>query len=713
MTTQHVQPVNSPWAERYGEIAPGHPFKYGNTVHSGFAPVHPSLHPVYFVDIPNDEIPRPSAEDLDRQFLTENFQLTHYYGYLTSRYATFKRWVDLGGVIDGGHSWDNFPTPIPAAIATNRTTTEAYRRIYYASLFNQRSLVVDETRWFSFFRRDRWLKTKDYNPDDPRLWAVLERSIELASRMLQAAVDDQHEALQTALYGRFDYMQTYRNVPQEEATDTVLLSLRQERIECAKTNSTATGEYMTSFGPVEWRNRLESLLQGVFWFVPHRESPLGWDMPDSGETRTFEGPATGSGSEVTCISVGDRAISALMYRGDLSLSEQCHLYYGIATTLIHELMHALLNGRRHDDRTFGNYIPMDGIDVDSWLDVVEIDIDFTKEEPGFWLEKQLFGGIVEMRFQVQFGDPGIPLALRHDNEPMNWVVSSLHTSRLLSESFWTNASIPRKSDNFFHWNPIFGLDGDADTAPTITEDPTVQQTSEYRLLVPELEARNAVLNSLQAGWKDVEHLRWDGTLWSMEHFRTLLAAIPYWFKKAEEIKCAIIANHFVAHMDWADSANFASQLPAPGRKLNYCAASAASVAGTANPLIPVGHEIVVKTNLLATSLWGDSNEVPPSELYDPLTLRYRSRRLIVSTQLDYLRAFRDLLEAIAMSGSTVEGEWLGNLFTAATAIRQKRQDPRYPYNKWIDKWPFQVPPYKEQNVMVRYDQATKKWRQIP
>ncbi|KAI0148831.1 hypothetical protein GGR57DRAFT_515171 [Xylariaceae sp. FL1272] len=753
----------SPWAARYGVFEPGDIFNPDNTVHSGFAPEQPSAHPEYFLDIqgyPNGQIPKPNDAELDHLFLTEKHQKYELSGYRTWQYATFKRWVDFGNIFvftpfflsrDSAtagnfwnrHSWDNFTVPIPAVIANNTTAQEPFRRGLSNQLFDRLCLGIGQTRWFGFFRRDRWFNTAAYSTDDPKVWAVLGRSVELANRILQSLVDDQHGALQTILYGRIDFVRNYRDDLAQDDQSLVLLSLRQERIESQKTGVMATGEYMTQYTPMDWRNRLESLLRGVIWSATKWETTLGWECGQHAQMETVAlGTVQGTHSVrvVHAISLGDRMFRALLSGPDLSLSERCHLHHTLAVTMIHELMHAVIRARKYgDDQTFGNYLNP------GTLFIGEPCVDFEDtNEIGEWCERQFFGGLWSSNFLAQHGITGVPLGLSRVSDQVEWIFPSLHTSKLLSKVFWANSSIPRKSDNFFHFNKIFSSESVAD----ISQTPNVQQTREYQTLVPAYKNREAMWASLRAGWYAVEFNRWAGTLWSDLRLRRLLGETRYWFKHGDEIKCAYIADYLVDYMDWTNTVAFVNQLPTPGSEGNldwyrhalglllmaamplrrrkhtrdtlswtfdtsHSASSAASTASTANPLLPLGSVVRQTASIPASRVWGGTYEAEPSELFDPLAGRDIRMRPIISTQLDYLRVFRRLIGRIKDDGIIVQEPWVRNLLKAERQIRQKRTDPRFPFSKWIDRWPFEVPRYTTQNIRVRWDAASATWIPAP
>ncbi|KAI0160761.1 hypothetical protein GGR57DRAFT_519650 [Xylariaceae sp. FL1272] len=730
----------SPWATRYGLFEPGNPFKFGSTLHSGFAPQQPSLHPKYPIDVPavrNDTL-NPNDEELDLLYMTEKYQNSKYGGYTTWQFVTFNRWVDFGplGVLDA-HSSNPFAASIvgnlqtiPSPLTYSAQDAENFRNSVAQLVFDRGAIVVDENKWFSFFQKNRWFNSNDYNVDDPTIWAGLQHAIELANRILQATIDDQHEALQTILFGRIDWLHEYRNDAQNDNQTMVLLSLRQDVLEAPLhgRSEAAIRGYMAQFGPVQWRQRLESVLSRVVWALHRWETASGWDRPDQAESQGLKE------GKYTPICLGDRPFRALVDGTDLSLPEKCHIQYNLAVTLVHELMHAVLRGRDFDDGAAFNH-EIDLQDRGEWRDDPVVDFE-EDAEIGNYFEHQVFGGRAGLRFHAQRGGSGIALEIRQTAPEGigadRWVMTSLHTSKLLSEAFWADASIPRKSDNFFHRNEIF-RSGTRHIMnnPVISRDPQVQQTQEYKMLTAAYGTRAAIWQMLRAGWFEPGADRWDGTSWSKVQARKQLGAIPYWFNRRDEVSCASIANDLVATMRWRSHQAFVSELP----ELNFldvrwifhalglllmaampirlqakrnALPSWKSTITPSNSALQSGitTSLVVETTLEPDSLWAATNEAAPSVLYDPLMDNGRQN---INDPLQYIFVLRRLINRVQTDSALVEEQWVKNLIAAVTEIEQKRRSGHFPPHTWIDKWPFVIPPYETRLNLVDWDPATAAW----
>ncbi|KAI1262872.1 hypothetical protein F5Y18DRAFT_429743 [Xylariaceae sp. FL1019] len=612
-----VLPGLSPWATRFGRFEAGDPFKYGGTVHSGFAPEQPSLHPKYFIDIPQviDGSLNPDEEEQDRLFITEKYQVKRYGGYKTWQHLTFNRWVDFGrlGIFDV-HSWNQFPPP-----------------------------TIDNT----------------------------------------------------------DRIERRKRGEDEKYSD-----------------------FMAKFGPQEWRYRLESVLSRVIWCITRFETSSGWDKPDLGEANgLMEG-------KYTPIVIGDRLVRPLVNGTDLSLSEECHIHYTLAVTLVHELMHALLTGRYlDDDVTFGNHIKLEHTRLAD--PVVDFD---GEEEIGYWFENKVFGGRASLQFTANFGGTGTPLMMgqKPTQGEQRWIMTSLQTSKLLSESFWTNPTIPKKSDNFFHWRKIFK--GGIETLDRITQDPQVQETGEYTRLVQAYGHRDAVWKVFRAGWYIPHADRYGETLWSDLQTRKRLAAIPYWFNREHVVNCAYIARKLVQHMPWKRHRAFARELPTQdaldwnwylhalglllmaampilrGKRTvdrpswTYTMTPSVSASQNGRP-----HTIEADTTLDADSLWAGTDEAAASELYDPLLGRGRAGGKVIRDQLDYIEVLDRLIDRVKSDRARVEKQWVVALISARTEIRQKRSSGHYPANVWLDRWPFVMPAYESRPNQVAWNSKTAEW----
>ncbi|KAI1330949.1 hypothetical protein F5Y16DRAFT_424320 [Xylariaceae sp. FL0255] len=483
---------------------------------------------------------------------------------------------------------------------------------------------------------------------------------------------------------------------------------------------------MTQFGPKDWENRLDNLLGDVIWYLADWDTPSGWDEiyygltePTAGWTRIL-------------IRISATPILGLMKEADLTLSERCLQTCLLAQTIVHEMMHAVIIGRRFLDtyQSFGMFI-----DYDDKLINTEPHVDFDDARPeiGFFIERQFFGGEGGNERTPYRGGTGVPLQWVYlPSESTGFNVTSLHTSKLLSESFWSDATVPRKSDNHFHWNKIFMLQ---EGRSIISSAPNIETTDEYQRLVPAYRLRNELWRSWRAAWYIDEWRRWNGTLWANYQGRRILGSIDYFFTRRHEIGCAQLAKKLIAYMDWKDPKAFVKGLPDPDKiQVNWYLHAIGLLLMAAIPIRRTKRTIdkpswaLTITPSRAAVLDGDDttfkvahkfdrtdvvfggHECEASELYDPLAPRDNTKPMSACTQLDYLRAARRLIDRIKNDGICVEEQWITRLIRAEDQIRRERRT--VPHHKWIKNWPFAVPPYESRKNVARWDAKNSTWNVV-
>lgn len=233
--------------------------------HSGFAPEQPRLHPKYYADEPPPADSARTALQLDHLFASEKFQRTYLRGLHSWMNGPIMRYVWFSqtlGLLPGGHQADEYgpispgdavrlaslinpPDPMNRAPGTGPAFNEILERrvnlinsperVNRASganpplpgkpangaypvidvmnetreglvlkIFHAERIQVDESKWFSFLKRDRWLEWEKPEPlldgghwsvDNPKVWEILGISIELLDRILKALIADKHVML--------------------------------------------------------------------------------------------------------------------------------------------------------------------------------------------------------------------------------------------------------------------------------------------------------------------------------------------------------------------------------------------------------------------------------------------------------------------------------------------------------------------------------------
>ncbi|KAI0157365.1 hypothetical protein GGR57DRAFT_500985 [Xylariaceae sp. FL1272] len=316
---------------------------------SGFAPMHPSLHPRYYSDAPT------ASELQDAGIFTDGTEEDRFYTSLTAQERQMegvKHWqigvmndhVNFGapsGKVTAGHKRPEFGPHSKKQIkisekSKNPTWDEVLQRIYDVD-----TVKVDEAKWLSFFKKDRWydlegpsasLGGRSWSIDDPEVWNVLKRPMELANRILLALIEDKHEFLETMLYGLQGLWPTIVDAfwpdpkPQPvDPNDIVLISYNVLKDHCDAQGLQFPLDGVEKLTPAEWRTRLESLLNNVTWTFLD-DNPYGH----------FNHNPTAE----NMISIGVRYLETLM-TSDITLAERCYLEVSLANTVLHELTHAL------------------------------------------------------------------------------------------------------------------------------------------------------------------------------------------------------------------------------------------------------------------------------------------------------------------------------------------------------------------------------------
>lgn len=197
------KPVLSPWAQKFGLST--HPFfrsdRPDGLAHSGLAPSHPDL-PVSDYNLPDDlkdhsrpNVPFPANSiEADALFYAELEQTSQWYGPKSWQVPVINEKLYQG---------------YPGGLQNAKTGWDAW------TMFEKHLISVDESKWFSFFRKENWfdirVNAKDrvlrpipppywtqscwWSVDNDAVWATLRISIELANRVLNQLIADNNHWL--------------------------------------------------------------------------------------------------------------------------------------------------------------------------------------------------------------------------------------------------------------------------------------------------------------------------------------------------------------------------------------------------------------------------------------------------------------------------------------------------------------------------------------
>ncbi|KAI8953127.1 hypothetical protein F4801DRAFT_576849 [Xylaria longipes] len=199
----------SPWAERYGIPDKYHIslVKEDPILHSGFAPLLPTLPARYYDKVPREdefEIANTFGE-IDSILVTEECQRSFMQGLTSWNLPPLNTTL----------SWDG----CPPLLGGHRPGDE---QRYYDLLkeYYQQRIEVYEDSWLPFFCKNRWydllldkadkIENEDgtkwyirkWSVDDERIWSHMRFVLEIANRILLAMIRDNNRWLEMMLYGR-------------------------------------------------------------------------------------------------------------------------------------------------------------------------------------------------------------------------------------------------------------------------------------------------------------------------------------------------------------------------------------------------------------------------------------------------------------------------------------------------------------------------------
>ncbi|KAI1115281.1 hypothetical protein F5Y14DRAFT_450099 [Nemania sp. NC0429] len=367
------------------------------------------------------------------------------------------------GIIPGGHE-----RAAPSAFKNDPPSHPGWmsRLLYEGEL-----IVPREDTWFPFLAKDRWYDWTDsaaspnpqvWSVDDPAVWEVLRIALELVNRVLRTLIADQHSFLQTLVWGHFcpwdEQIRLFglgaAGPPPPFPSATLLISYQEYQRHRHNTDQ-EVADYMEAIAALPreaYVKRINQLLETHVWTFGQWEREFG---------RTLSGHDN--------IIVLDCGLLRTLIEGEITLAERSTLLFFLVKLMLHELAHSIFGVRAAE--LFG----------EDWSEP-EPFIDFAgSAEIGNAFEMAVWGG------RLQLGTPPgrnmrPPLGLISENWPYPYqaaaegersghvaghadfapgrtielsIVTSEFISRMLSETFWNDNTIPRKSDNHFHRFPLF------------------------------------------------------------------------------------------------------------------------------------------------------------------------------------------------------------------------------------------------------------------
>ncbi|KAI0404577.1 hypothetical protein F4802DRAFT_566532 [Xylaria palmicola] len=559
----------SPWAERFGICEPvgqDAAFKRGPTVHSGIAPEHPWLHPEFYAEKPYilGTGRFRDRNEIDRFLLSDTLRSQLFPGMQPWQFGVVNNALRLTeeGILPGGHD---------RASASLLDGGPNIDPDWFTDRLLENDLIKpDESSWFAFFRKDRWYDWRDGGPllgggpwsiDHPLVWKQLSIPLELANRALRALVQDQHTFLQTLLFG---YLDTWEEVakcfsvgipkPREDAMVLISTDFYQQLKARSDQKLSAHMDKVALIGSNGYTSFLEKELANLVWgFDPSHE-------------------AFGS----TYMNFGVITLSVLplklLLEGNCTLAERFLVQLNMAATVSHALTwvryRSFFAGKQQR------------------APVVEPFIDFCgSSEMGFHCEAKVWGGAMNIRQDnwefpphtintLTWPHPNVRPSLSSDvdfNIPGHWdfapgkivelaIVPVEFAFKLLSEEFWNDRSIHRKSDKFFHRTPLFisktpnvpssGLTEFVNPIGINQELGQDQLTLSEKVMVQQWKEKEAQWVSLRSSWYYSVWKLWNSTPWGKFWLRFHLPSFKKAFPKRELEKCADIASALVQRIPW-------------------------------------------------------------------------------------------------------------------------------------------------------------------
>ncbi|KAI1747427.1 hypothetical protein F4782DRAFT_552106 [Xylaria castorea] len=588
-----TQPL-SPWAARHGTIKASNDavFKRGPVQHSGTAPEHfycenhlltadlgPWLGPIFYSDKPRTANAGTfvNVDEIDRLFLSELVQEWHSLAVKSWQIGVVHKTLKFsdGADIPGGHQ-----EAAPSAFKGDPETHPGWES---KRLYDDEVIKPNEETWFPFYRRDRWLNWSNNAPvlgggpwsvDNPLVWEALSVSLECVNRVLRALIHDQHPFMKVLLFGYYGpwksitgFLSPDLDLPPPFPTATVIISYDRYcgyRDTCDKDVST----YMEGLPLLGKRNmikRLEDLLATQMWSFHDSEGAYGITYPGY--------------DSVISLHVG---LLTQLIEGNITLAERCILQFKLAVVILHEMGHAISNNRLGEacgekKVKYWNNEPA------SLLPEISI-LTIGASEIGHNVDMALWGCVFELGQRA--GPTRPPLGLFSQNWPISDhskpnrrgvfidvhedfaagkpiekdIVPAEFTSKLLSESFWNDPEIPRKTDNYFHRTRLFTSRTPyepgrttADYMNPVNIDQSLdleQLTQTEKLMVQDWKEREALWDTVRAEWFKANHDIWSKTPWGKTFPRWCLSEFVDEHKEGNIEYCASVADTLVDNIPW-------------------------------------------------------------------------------------------------------------------------------------------------------------------
>ncbi|KAI0533867.1 hypothetical protein GGR58DRAFT_521066 [Xylaria digitata] len=680
----------SPWAvrlEKPGETR--NVFIWDNLRHSGYAPEAPRVNdPIRYLDtsdmVHQNEAPDvPNDKDLDKLFRIECYQAHKLRGMKTWEAISLHRWVNFGpefGSFSGGHLPND-----------TGDTARAMAIVYELS-----RVQVDETRWFSFFRKDRWYDWIQTSPparvggqvwsvDNPNVWKELSVGLELADRALKALIEDKndHEKWEDIVPPTAGA--EYSQPPIDNAR--VLLGLRTEKIIAEEKGQPCPFNWIADMSKPQWRQRLEEILSTYRWIVHE----LTHGIIGSRFQNNLPGEYPPNRTRPPEPFINFHGINEIGHTME-------HLFFGGSTMVL----------------PLGSDVPIAVISYDIpnplYTHYPFIDGDWNKE-----------GANILSTYT-----------------PASW------TSKLLSEAFWNDENTPQKSADYFHrpfifrnstpWAVDFSRWGYV--CPDLDDDTLATLVDEHSKVLETWNERHELLDNVRGSWYDDEVFKWYWIEWRVKIDRFAAA-----FARRDEVACGRIAIDLVYRVNWSeDRKTYEKYLPEDSRDLSpwwifHCIGLLMMAS------IPIRHHRLVHNRATNQTNWTysavpsreaaasgakyairlgfdgkkeEGNSVAGSTFFNQV--RQTGQKVNDIEQFDYIGLVSDVVQDVVRY-APIYSAWVTNILEAQAKIHEERVVLQNDYReahvtRWASRWLFEIPEYNQQVVRivdnVRYEM---RWNQ--
>ncbi|KAJ2986805.1 hypothetical protein NUW58_g4857 [Xylaria curta] len=406
----------------------------------------PRLDPILYADPPPDDFEPKTGVELDSLFVTEHWQRKSFRGLHSWQNGPMmsQLWFSSKtGLIGGGHRTQDYgpvEEPKPAAPTdpanpTNPTdptnpadpadskanVVKKNREDVALETFHAERIQVNESGWFPFLRKDRWLDTVESDPflgggrwsvDNPKIWEVLSISIELFDRMLKAMVADRHEMLETILFGLLTSWESMSSEPVPFVGANYLLSQRFLQGLSLMQKLPNPIAFITQYTQADWNDRLINLMDHQTWAMVDRFR---------GDEGTWGATLLNSKSMIVIDSGIIKTMMAVIDTEQFVDEDGC-TEIGFAAEL------RIFGGQFFMGPTDTNNKPFGAFRL-TWPEP------YLETIPG----EECLKGHRSFKSGITMPVTRIP---------------AIYASKMLSAEFWDDPAIPRKSDDYFHTNRI-------------------------------------------------------------------------------------------------------------------------------------------------------------------------------------------------------------------------------------------------------------------